>query len=135
MSRWGRRPWFGSGLPRPKPWEREYPQQYVCADCHTSWSCDHSRQETVLCACSICGVGRECVSCKVYQPKKATGRLRKRQMPATWRPRGQFLCSDCQPEHANGKSTTFRHCEKCTHERDCTFSYPEPFVPREYRSR
>lgn len=123
---WSRRPWYGSGLPRLKPWEREYPQQYVCADCHTSWSCDHSSQATTLCACSICGLGRECVRCKIYQPKTGRG-LRKRQMPQAWRPRGLYLCVDCQPEHAKGQRATAHRCEKCFYERDCVFCYPEPF--------
>lgn len=120
-----------------KPWEREYPGQYVCRECHTAWDCSHASDITVLVICSKCGLGKDCVRCKRYQPKKSgLSRLYRSQMPNTWRDKGKWLCASCRPEHEPVAKAGNRimACEECRGvPQVCEFFYPEPFQPhRDY---
>ncbi len=114
-----------------KPWEREYPHQYVCKDCHTAWDCNHASNFTALLICSRCGLAKECVRCKRYQPKRKDGRkgLHNSEMPLKWRRTGRWLCLSCRPEHEFVKRAGARLmvCEKCWGAgEECHFYYPDP---------
>ncbi len=116
-----------------KPWTRDYSDQWVCHDCHTYWDCDHASDVTALVKCSKCGLGKECVKCEHYQPKKSTAPLHRSCVPLIWRDVGRWLCVTCRPEHEPstrpGKKVMV--CEKCRDvPQECAFYYPEPFRPR-----
>ncbi len=76
---------YSRDIPQGVPWKREYPDQWVCPDCHTYWNCDHSRALVVVCACSLCKLTRRCIRCKQYQPNRhAFKRLDRDKMPIEW---------------------------------------------------